>query len=95
MVLIIIFSSRFWTRNRPGDTVIEKTDDISAPKIDRPNGIIFKDIPDFDKQRDDGSFFLPGLGLENNFNEDYNEQKEGMSFLFLKYLKIENLNYDY
>jgi hypothetical protein len=30
-------------------------------------------MPDFDKQRDDGSFFLPGLGLENNIADEMRE----------------------
>lgn len=34
---------RFWTRNRPGDTV-DKNDDSSTPKAERATGIIFKNI---------------------------------------------------
>ncbi len=33
---------RFWTRNRPGDTIVDKTDEVSMPKNDRVTGIIFK-----------------------------------------------------
>ena len=73
----LCLTRRFWTRNRPGDTVIDKTDEISMPKAERHTGIIFKEMPDYDKQRDDGLFFLPGLGLENNNSMEEAEEKEG------------------
>ena len=41
-ISIFTLYSRFWTRNRPGDTVIDKTDEISAPKTERSTGIILK-----------------------------------------------------
>ena len=38
-------SSRFWTRNRPGDSVIDKTDETMTPRAsERATGIIFKNI---------------------------------------------------
>jgi hypothetical protein len=77
--------SRFWTRNRPGDTVIDKTDELtsSAPKQHTTygghvGGIIFKEMPDYDKQRGDGSFFLPGLDLDNNNLMEEAEENEGL-----------------
>ena len=38
-------------------------------------------MPDFDRQRGDGSFFLPGLDLENNINNlmEESENTEGSS----------------
>ncbi len=41
-----IFKSRFWTRNRPGDTIVDKTDESSMPNRmnERVTGIIFKNI---------------------------------------------------
>ena len=36
--------SRFWTRNRPGDTISDKTDEFLVPKPERATGIIFKNI---------------------------------------------------
>jgi len=38
------FIRRFWTRNRPGDQIAEKTDESSVPKPERVTGIIFKNI---------------------------------------------------
>ena len=75
------FLSRFWTRNRPGDTVIDKTDEVSTVKTERHTGIVFREMPDFDRQRGDGSFFLPGLDLENNSNNlmEESENTEGSS----------------
>jgi polyadenylation factor subunit 2 len=66
-------STRFWTRNRPGDTVIDKTDDgLSMPGA--KTGIIFKnlDIQEMTNQKTNQGFIsLPGLGLDN---EIVNEQ---------------------
>ena len=40
-----ILKSRFWTRNRPGDTIVDKTDEVSMPRAnERVTGIIFKNI---------------------------------------------------
>lgn len=40
-----MFKSRFWTRNRPGDTIVDKTDEVSMPRAnERVTGIIFKNI---------------------------------------------------
>jgi hypothetical protein len=39
-----LFKRRFWTRNRPGDTILDKTDELHVPKLERATGIIFKNI---------------------------------------------------
>ena len=35
-------------------------------------------MPDYDKQRGDGSFFLPGLDLDNNNLMEEAEENEGL-----------------
>lgn len=42
--MLFFFNSRFWTRNRPGDTAPDKSDETTTPKIERATGIIFKNI---------------------------------------------------
>ena len=41
-----ILLSRFWTRNRPGDTIVDKSDESSMANRmnERVTGIIFKNI---------------------------------------------------
>jgi polyadenylation factor subunit 2 len=61
-------STRFWTRNRPGDTVADKSDELFVPKIEKVTGIIFKnvDMQEFERSTEDGLIHLPGLGMEKN-----------------------------
>lgn len=67
-------STRFWTRNRPGDTFVDKVDDTMTPKMERSTGTIFKnhELPEIEKQKD-GSILLPGLGFEPGMLDMLNE----------------------
>ena len=75
------FCRRFWTRNRPGDTILDKTDEMLVPNFQRATGIIFKNIDlqmqttETDKQDE---IALPGLGLEKEvldlLNEEYKDE---------------------
>lgn len=80
-------STRFWTRNRPGDTFVDKVDDTMTPKMERSTGTIFKnhELPEIEKQKD-GSILLPGLGFEPGMlemlNEDNKEESSQDNYLF-------------
>ena len=77
-------STRFWTRNRPGDTIVDKTDEASMPNraSERVTGIIFKNIelaePDV---RNEGAISLPGLGLDDEVITALNN--DGSVFIYL------------
>ena len=77
-------STRFWTRNRPGDTIVDKTDEASMPNraSERVTGIIFKNIelaePDV---RNEGAISLPGLGLDDEVITALNN--DGSLFIYL------------
>jgi hypothetical protein len=71
---LILNKRRFWTRNRPGDTILDKADEISMPKAERVTGIIFKNIElhESDEQKE-GLVCLPGLGLEKDMIDSLGE----------------------
>lgn len=60
--------SRFWTRNRPGDTVVDKNEEMPTQRLQPSSGIIFKNLdlaPEVDKTTSsDATIVLPGLGLD-------------------------------
>lgn len=63
-------STRFWTRNRPGDTVVDKNEEMPTQRLQPSTGIIFKNfdlVPELDKSTTD--VVLPGLGLDSELLE--------------------------
>lgn len=49
-------STRFWTRNRPGDTVVDKNEEMPTQRLQPSTGIIFKNfdlVPELDKSTTD------------------------------------------
>lgn len=76
-------STRFWTRNRPGDTIADKSDEASTSnaqtKVERVTGIIFKNIDitvEGNAQKEDGLVSLPGLGLEKDLLEKLKQNQD-------------------
>jgi WD40 repeat protein len=71
-------STRFWTRNRPGDTVVDKNEEMPTQRLQPSTGIIFKNfdlVPELDKSTTD--VVLPGLGLDSELLE---QLKQGNLF---------------
>lgn len=66
----IIFR-RFWTRNRPGDTVLERGEDGT---LTHPIRTDLSHREDFDHDRPNEEHNMPGLGLDGGLLEQLQQQ---------------------